>query len=286
MQEPEVIAEGLAFPEGPVVMADGSVIVVETFGGRITRCWNGLKETICEIGDGPNGGAIGPDGALYVCNNGGVGPDYFARTDRVGRIERVDLATGRFERVYDSCGGRLLGAPNDLVFDCDGNLWFTDFGRLEVNGKQFGGLFCARPDGSSIARIAHRATSFNGVGISPDMATVYVADTIEARIYAFARKLEEQKPRFVATVPGHVRLDSLAMTAAGNVCVATIGEQGAICTVTPDGEVSSIPTGDRVTTNIAFGGPDMSFAWITYSMQGLLVKMRWPEPGMRLVYNG
>ena len=286
MQQPEVIAEGLAFPEGPVVMADGSVIVVETFGGRITRCWKGLKETICEIGDGPNGGAIGPDGALYVCNNGGVGPDYFARTDRVGRIERVDLVTGQFERVYDSCGGRPLSAPNDLVFDCDGNLWFTDFGRIEVNGKQFGGLFCARPDGSSITRIAHAATSFNGVGISPDMATVYVADTIEARIYAFARKLEEQKPRFVANVPGKVRLDSLAMTAAGNVCVATIGEQGAISTVTPDGAVSSIPTGDQVTTNIAFGGSDMSFAWMTYSMQGRLVKMRWPEPGMRLVYNG
>ena len=286
MQQPEVIAEGLAFPEGPVVMADGSVIVVETFGGRITRCWKGLKETICEIGDGPNGGAIGPDGALYVCNNGGVGPDYFARTDRVGRIERVDLVTGQFERVYDSCGGKPLSAPNDLVFDCDGNLWFTDFGRIEVNGKQFGGLFCARPDGSSITRIAHTATSFNGVGISPDMATVYVADTIEARIYAFARKLEEQKPRFVANVPGKVRLDSLAMTAAGNICVATIGEHGAISTVTPDGAVSSIPTGDQVTTNIAFGGSDMSFAWMTYSMQGRLVKMRWPEAGMRLVYNG
>jgi len=285
MQEPEIIAEGLAFPEGPVVMADGSVIVVETFGGRITRCWNGRKETICEIGDGPNGGAIGPDGALYVCNNGGIGPAYFARTDRVGRIERVDLATGRFERVYDACGDKPLSAPNDLMFDCDGNLWFTDFGRLEVSGKQYGGLYCARPDGSSITQIADRATSFNGVGISPDMTTVYVADTIEARIYAFARKLEKQKPRFVATVPGKVSLDSLAMTAAGSVCVATIGEQGAISTVTPHGEVSSIPTGDQVTTNIAFGGSEMRFAWITYSMKGLLVKMRWPEPGMRLIYG-
>ena len=286
MQDIEIVAESLAFPEGPVVMADGSVIVVESFGGRITRCWKGRKETVCAIGDGPNGGAIGPDGALYVCNNGGIGPDYFARTDRIGRIERVDLATGRFERVYDSCGGRPLSAPNDLMFDCDGNLWFTDFGRIEVNGKQFGGLYCCRPDGSAITRIADRAVSYNGVGISPDMTTVYTADTIEARIYAFARKIEEQKPRFVATVPGKVSLDSLAMSAAGNVCVATIGEHGAISTVTPDGKVSAIPTGDPVTTNIAFGGPDMRDAWITHSMKGELVKMRWPEPGMRLVYNG
>jgi gluconolactonase len=285
MQDYEIIGEGLAFPEGPVVMADGSAIVVESFGGRITRCWKGRKETVCEIGDGPNGGAIGPDGALYVCNNGGITD--FARSDRVGRIERVDLTTGRFERVYDTCDGRPIGAPNDLMFDTDGNLWFTDLGRLEQYGKQYGGLYSCRADGSSITRIMEGAMSYNGVGISPDMKTVYVADTFQARIYAFERKLEVQKPRFVATVPGPVSVDSLAMSAAGNVCVATISEEtgGAISTVTPDGRVSAIATDDPFTTNIAFGGDDMRDAWITLSMKGLLVKTRWPEPGMRLVYN-
>jgi gluconolactonase len=70
------------------------------------------------------------------------------------------------------------------------------------------------------------------------MRTVYVADTIQARIYAVDRKLEAQRPRLVATVPGMVTLDSLAMTAAGNICVATIGERGAISTVTPLGHLS------------------------------------------------
>lgn len=285
MAEFEVIAEGLGFPEGPVVVADGSVIVVETFAGRITRCWNGRKEVVCEIGDGPNGGAIGPDGALYVCNNGGIGPDYFARADRVGRIERVDLSTGKFERVYDGCDGAALSAPNDLMFDCDGNIWFTDMGRMEVDGKKYGGLYCAAPDGSSITRIIDKTLSYNGVGISPDMATVYVADTMSARLYAFDRRAEAQKPRLLATVPGQTSLDSLAMTAAGNICVATIGERGAITTVTPDGETSRVETDDPVTTNIAFGGEDMRDAYITCSVKGLLVKTRWAEPGMRLVYN-
>jgi gluconolactonase len=285
MSDYEVIAEGLAFPEGPVVMADGSVIVVESFGGRITRCWNGRKEVVCEIGDGPNGGAIGPDGALYICNNGGIGPDYFARSDRVGRIERVDLGTGRFERVIDACDDAPLSAPNDLVFDSGGQLWFTDMGRMEVGGKKYGGLYCAAPDGSRITRIVGGALSYNGVGLSPDMETVYVADTFSARIYAFARRAEAQKPRLVATVPGLVSLDSLAVTAAGKVCVATIGEAGAITTVTPDGRCSTTATDDPVTTNIAFGGADMRDAWITWSMRGELVKTRWDEPGLRLVYD-
>ena len=283
--EVKIIAEGLAFPEGPVVMADGSVIVVESFGDRITRCWNGRSEKICEPGGGPNGGAIGPDGALYICNNGGIGPQFYNDPNWAGRIERVDLATGRYERIYESCGGRKLSAPNDLMFDSDGNLWFTDFGRLEEHGKQFGGLYCCQADGSAITRIVDRATSYNGVGISPDMTTVYVADTMEARIYAVDRRMELQKPRFIATVPGKVGLDSLAMTEAGNICVATIGETGAISTVTPDGKISATPMEDQLTTNIAFGGADMRDAFITWSLRGVLVQMRWAEPGMRLVYN-
>jgi gluconolactonase len=83
-----------------------------------------------------------------------------------------------------------------------------------------------------------------------------------------------------------VSLDSLAMSAAGNICVATIGERGAISVVTPQGEVTAVATDDPVTTNIAFGGTEMRDAFITLSMKGMLVRMRWHEPGMRLVYSG
>ena len=279
----EVIAEGLAFPEGPVVMADGSVIVVEIMAGRITRCWNGRKETVCETGGGPNGAAIGPDGALWVCNNGGLtheGPH------TGGRIERVDLATGRFERVHESCDGKPLGAPNDLVFASDGRLWFTDFGTLEADGKRFGGLYTSAAGDSTVVEVAQRAISYNGVGLSPDGAHVYAADTFQARLYRFDALPELQKPQYVATAPGPVAFDSLAVTAAGNVCVA-MPFGGGITTVTPEGATRylAIP-GDECVTNIAFGGEDMRDAYVTQSMAGRLIRMRWEEPGLKLAFNG
>lgn len=285
----EIVAEGLAFPEGPVVMSDGSVIVVELAGGRITRCWNGRKETVCEIGGGPNGAAIGPDGALYICNNGGLDLTRFQNASgpgHEGRIERVDLSTGRFERLYDACGGIALEAPNDIVFDADGRMWFTDLGKSHDGIRTASGLFAASPNGSAISAINRKAVSYNGVGLSPDGAHVYVADTHQARLWRYDRKVEDQRPAWVATAPGAVGFDSLAVTAAGNICVATLYE-GGITTITPDGRMRKVGIPDeRYVTNIAFAGEDRRDAYVTLSTSGRLAKLRWDEPGLELHCHG
>src|SRR5262245_61077640 len=110
----DVVAEGLAFPEGPVALADGSVLVVEIVAGRLTRVdADGSTDVVAEVGGGPNGAAIGPDGAAYVCNNGGLVAD---RRTTPG-IQRVDLDTGEWTYLYTESGGQPLSAPNDLVFD-------------------------------------------------------------------------------------------------------------------------------------------------------------------------
>lgn len=290
MAEIEPIAEGLGFPEGPVVMDDGSVIVVELAAGRVTRCWNGRKEVVCQIGGGPNGAAIGPDGALWLCNNGGLDQQRMQSASgpgAEGRIERIDLATGKFERLYDACDGIPLEGPNDLVFDSAGRLWFTCMGRAHEQVRTIGGLFTCLPDGSAITAINRHAVSYNGIGLSPDQRSIYVADTFQARIYRYDNTPEAQNPQMVGTVPGHVWLDSLAMTAAGNVCVGTL-HSGAITTVTAAGETATTLAfpDENFVTNIAFGGTDMRDAYVTLSGTGRLVRARWPEPGLRLAFNG
>ena len=99
-----VVARGLRFPEGPIAMSDGSVLLFEVARGTLSRVRpDGEIEVVAELGGGPNGAALGPDGAGYGCNNGGFRwhagrhgllPLGEAGDYRGGRIERVDLGRG------------------------------------------------------------------------------------------------------------------------------------------------------------------------------------------------
>ncbi|HEY1279879.1 MAG TPA: SMP-30/gluconolactonase/LRE family protein, partial [Acidimicrobiales bacterium] len=170
-----VLADGLKFPEGPVVLPDGSIALTEIDAATITRVGlDGAVDVIARCEGGPNGAALGPDGALYVCNNGGR----FASGHWTGGwIERVDLSSGAVDVVYDSCDGRRLSGPNDIVFDADGGFWFTDTGKFRGRQRDVGSVYYARPDGSLIAEVVHPAESPNGVGLSPDGTTLYYAET-------------------------------------------------------------------------------------------------------------
>jgi len=299
----DLIAEGLWFPEGPIAMADGSIVLVEIRRGTLTRVTHdGRRSTVAELGGGPNGAAIGPDGAVYVCNNGGAWgwregdahlPGDAPPNYRGGSIQRVDLASGRATTLYDSCDGKPLNSPNDIVFDPQGGFWFTCLGQTDGEVRRLGALYYALPDGSKIIRWRSGITSPNGVGLSPDERTLYMADCMLGRLLAYdltapGVMADAQSPpggRVVATLPGFQWLDSLAVEAGGRICVATIWN-GGITVFEPSGKYEHIPFPDPVTTNICFGGADMRDAWVTCSSTGRLYHCRWPRPGLHLAFNG
>ena len=301
-QQPHVVATGLQFPEGPIAMHDGSVILVEIARGTLSRVTpDGEINVVAETGGGPNGAAMGPDGKCYVCNNGGFA--WIERNGRMypgeqssdysgGRIERVDIDTGEVEVVYTSADGQPLRGPNDIVFDRQGGFWFTDHGKTRARERDRTGVFYATADGGHIEEMVFPLEAPNGIGLSPDEDELYIAETTTGRLWAYElsgpgkltgeRRDKPDGGRLIEGRRGYFFFDSLALDAAGNVCIATIAD-GGITILSPTGAAPKfVPMPDRLTTNICFGGEGLGTAFITLSSTGQLVSIPWETPGLPL----
>lgn len=298
----DILTTELAFPEGPIAMPDGSVLVVEIMGETLKRVTSdGTVSVVATLGGGPNGAAMGPDGHCYVCNNGGFTwrtdngfsrPTGAAEGYKGGYIQRVDIQTGHIEVLYSECDGMPLHGPNDIVFDQQGGFYFTDFGKKHDDRLMLGSLYYATTDGQSIRCIARHLLTPNGVGLSPDEQTVYVSETETARVWRYPVRGQGQvatEPwpspnggQFVFGGKGYQRFDSMAIEADGNICVATL-VNGGISVISPDGEMLEFHQApESYCTNICFGGPDMTTAYITLSGNGHLMAVDWPRPGLSL----
>lgn len=292
-----IIATGLEFPEGPVCTPDGAVYIVEIRGGRVQKIApDGTLSVFARPGGGPNGAARGPDGALYVTNNGGFAwhegvpigpaPDY-----ETGRIERID-AQGNVRWLYTTCDGVQLSAPNDLVFDAGGNFYFTDpvhrdphlRESLQVPTTRQGSVYYATPDGKYIRRVVTPLQHPNGIGLTPDGKTLLVAETFAASLCAFpiraAGELGERRP--FAALPAGYYPDGLCLDEEGYVLVCGV-LGGGIMVFDPNGQqIDLIPCADRMVTNVAFGGANGSTLFATESGLGRVVAREWPRRGLAL----
>jgi gluconolactonase len=301
----EVIVSDLGFPEGPVVLDDGTILAVDIEGGRVVRVEGGRVSVVATPGGGPNGLAMADPQTAVVANNGGflwttvngfrIPIDHATHTNEPpgfggGWVESVDLRSGEITRLYDSYEGRPLRGPNDLVFDAMGGLWFTDHGKGRYESVDRGALYYA-PRRGELRQVAFPLLGPNGVGLSPDGTVVYVAETHTGRLWAWDLAAPgEVRPsagslavrhggRCIVATP--FSFDSLAVEDDGRIVIGALGD--GIVVVTPDGqEVDVHPIPGDVTTNIAFGGAQMSTAVITLSRSGRLGTCEWPRRGLKL----
>lgn len=308
-----ILTEDLRFPEGPVVMPDGSIVVCELAGGAVSRVTqDGDVSVLAEVGGGPNGAALGSDGLLYICNSGGYkvrknNKHYILLGEppedyRGGTIQRICPRSGTCETLCKSTDDILIHAPNDIVLDSHGGFYFTDFGKFFGSTVKLGSIFYARTDGSGIRRLVHPIQFPNGIGISPDGRTLFAAQTYSGVVVRWtivepgvivrhrgedgaetAAHSDRRPGSLVGASLARGEFDSLAIEADGSVCVATIDHpQGGITTFRPDGSVERLALPDTSVTNICFGGSDLRTAFITLSHRNALARLPWPRPGLRL----
>lgn len=301
----KVIAKDLKFPEGPIFMNDGSIILVEIARGTLSKVnINGSVEVVADLGGGPNGAAIGPDGHCYVCNNGGfewevslskkgMRPISQSKNYIGGSIQKVNLSTGQYSTLYTECNGVALKGPNDIVFDKNGNFWFTDLGKVRKRNMDRGAIYWAKSDGSEIKEVIQPFMTPNGIGLSPDEQTLYVAETEGGKLYSYKIINEGQVEKItfpesinggkLLNIEGGIkRFDSLALEENGNICVATL-INGGISVISPEGNlVEFVKFDDPYITNICFGSQNLKTAYITASFEGLLLEVDWNRQGLPL----
>lgn len=245
------LATGLAWPEGPAVLPDGSVAFVETYASHL-GCWSPTDghRVLADTGGGPNAVQLGSDGYLYCCQNGGVVGPWRAEEIRPPSIQRVSL-DGKVEIVATEVDGYALRAPNDLAFGADGRLYFTDPGGSydPENRPDPGRIFALAKDGTGelVAELPHVYP--NGIVVEADGALVWV----ESYTRTVRRRAVDGTVTEVAVLDeGHVP-DGLAVAGDGALYVTTV-TSGGIDVLGPDGTPREFLPIGAVPTNCCFDG--------------------------------
>ena len=250
----ELVAIGLGFPEGPLVLPGGAVAFVEEFKGQISLLQDGQVGPLAVVGGNPNGLALSGDGLIYVTRGAGR-----AGGRRVTpSIVVVDPDSGSWEIVTTEAGGRPLRAPNDLCFGPDGALYFTDPDAFDPKDDSIRGWVC-RNGGHGTEILAELPNVHpNGIAFSPD-GDLFWVESLSRRVIWY----RNGQPEVVSQLNPPSLPDGCAFTNDGHLVIATLFSGG--IHAVPLGDIGAQPelirwADDLRTTNVAFEG---STLWVT-----------------------
>lgn len=254
--EPELLAEGLGWAEGPAVLSDGRVCFVETYRSQVS-VWErgkGVSRYSYTAG-GPNSCVVGTAGAMYVCQNGGTTGPWRADEMVTPSIQVIEKEGSKAQIICSEIEGIKFNGPNDLVFGKNGKLYFTDPGTYRPNDPQPSYLFELSPDGSGRLLAELSPPTFpNGIAIEADGSVVW-AESYTGMV----RRLNPDSLQItdICKLPGDKPVaDGMAVAADGRLFVTTVNG-GGIDVINKDGSYDQFLKLGVIPTNCVFSGADL-----------------------------
>lgn len=280
--EAKVLASGLKFPEGPVYLGGGELILTEIQGQCVTRFSNGETEVLAKTGGGANGATLGRDGAIYVANNGGLslGEDgYWHAPDPIpGRIQKVSM-DGEVADIITELPGPEPHRPNDLCFGPDGLLYFTDPHNWEDFRNLGPGRINRAGAEGKVETLAEVASFPNGIAFGPEGRHLYVAQTMTQKIIEFPwSEGGLGEPRDFATLPENHFPDGMCFSHDGDLFVAG-ARGGSVCVFDREGKSKETLDTKHSPSNCCFGDGTL---YVTLAGSGELVAFDLGVEGLSL----
>ena len=253
----QLITGGLGWPEGPTMLPDGRIVLVESYRSQLTAIDpDGKANQFAYVAGAPNACVLGSDGLLYVCQNGGTTGPWRATEMTIPSIQRV--AEGEKPQILlCDVAGIPLNGPNDLVFAEDGRLIFTDPGTYNPAAPDPSYIFAIDPDGTASIMVAFDTPVFpNGVAVEADGSIVWG----ESYTGHVARRHPDGSIEDLGRLPGDNPIpDGLKVGADGRLYVTDIVANG-IHVLKADGTPERFFHCGLATTNCQFAG---EMLWIT-----------------------
>lgn len=254
----DVLAEGFVFTEGPLELADGSLIFEDLKSDRTWK-WSeaGGQELLRDRTNAANGQTWGPDGRVWFCEQNGR------------RVSSMKPDGSDVKTEIETWNGARLNSPNDIITRRDGLIVFTDppYGvEAKDRALHFQGVYAFRPGWSDPKLLLDDFERPNGLALSPDERTLYVCDTFRYHVRAF----EIQSSGEIKTGSGRVFAkfdtdgpggpDGMKVDTEGRLYIAVLG---GIWVYEPDGRFLGIIATPKRPSNLAWCGPGGSSLCVT-----------------------